>query len=64
MTPASGPPTPFSSLPLNKSKEDAWYNAWGLYGDNDEKGFLNRVTDEMVAKAAQEEIKTGRRFAT
>ena len=63
MAPANGPPVPFSALPLDKSHPDAWYNAWGLYGQDDEKGFLNRVTDEMVAQAAKGEIRSGKRSA-
>jgi hypothetical protein len=35
------------------------YAAWGLYGPKDELGALNRLTDERVAAAAKEEIKTG-----
>lgn len=63
MAPTNEPPVPFSALPLDKSHPDAWYNAWGLYGQDDEKGFLNRVTDEMVAEAAKREIKSGKRSA-
>jgi len=59
----TGPPVPFSDLPLNKEFPDAKLNAWGVYGDNDEKGFLNRQTDEIVKKAADSEIKTGTRIS-
>lgn len=58
----AGPPVPFSELPLNKKVPDTKLNAWGLYGDNDEKGFLNRQTDELVKQAADSEIKTGTRY--
>ncbi len=60
----AGPPVPFSELPLNKEFPDAKLNAWGVYGPNDEKGFLNRQTDEIVKKAADSEIKTGTRYTT
>lgn len=59
----TGPPVPFSSLPLSKDYPDAKLNAWGLYGDKDELGFLNRQTDEIVAAAAASEIKTGVRVS-
>lgn len=48
---------PFDNLPLRKG--DPFYSAWGLYGDKDELGTLNRITDEMVAGAAREEVKSG-----
>ncbi|PGH13694.1 hypothetical protein AJ80_06199 [Polytolypa hystricis UAMH7299] len=50
----------FSQLPLNK--DDPPYSAWGLYGKDDQLGFLNRQTDEIVAEAAKE-IKTGVRVS-
>ncbi|KAK0372841.1 hypothetical protein CLIM01_09799 [Colletotrichum limetticola] len=52
---------PFESLPLGK--DDPRFSAWGLYGDKDELGTLNRLTDERVAAAAREEIKTGARVS-
>jgi hypothetical protein len=55
---ANGVPD-FDELPLRKM--DPPYSAWGLYGDKDELGFLNRLTDERVASAARNEIKTGQR---
>lgn len=58
----TGPPVPFSKLPLNKEVPDTKLNAWGAYGKDDEKGFLNRQTDEIVKKAAESEIKTGKRY--
>lgn len=58
----AGPPVPFSQLPLNKEVPDTKLNAWGAYGKDDEKGFLNRQTDEIVKKAAESEIKTGKRY--
>lgn len=60
---SSGPPVPFSALPLSKEHPDTKLNAWGLYGDTDELGFLNRQTDEIVAAAAASEIKTGIRVS-
>ena len=57
----TGPPVPFSSLPLDKSHDALRLNAWGAYGPDDELGFLNRQTPETVAAAASE-IKTGVRI--
>ncbi|KAK3403522.1 hypothetical protein B0T20DRAFT_28123 [Sordaria brevicollis] len=51
----------FDSLPLRPG--DPKYSAWGLYGDKDELGTLNRLTDELVAEAAKNEIKTGVRVS-
>jgi hypothetical protein len=39
---------PFSDLPLKKDGPP--YNAWGLYGDDDELGRLNLITPEVVQK--------------
>ncbi|TLD19943.1 hypothetical protein PspLS_09486 [Pyricularia sp. CBS 133598] len=50
----------FDSLPIRAG--DPQLSAWGLYGASDELGFLNRQTDERVAKAAQTEIRTGVRI--
>jgi hypothetical protein len=50
---------PFSALPLRKT--DPHHSAWGLYGDGDELGTLNRLTDERVAAAARDEIRCGER---
>ena len=47
----------FSDLPLRKN--DPPHSAWGLYGLNDELGTLNRLTDELVAKVASQEIRSG-----
>lgn len=60
---SQGPPVPFSALPLSRTHEATKLNAWGAYGDKDEKGFLNRQTDEIVAAAAASEIKTGTRVS-
>ena len=54
---------PFSSLPLSKAHEATKLNAWGAYGGKDERGFLNRQTDAIVAAAAASEIKTGTRVS-
>ncbi|KAK3350983.1 hypothetical protein B0H65DRAFT_456590 [Neurospora tetraspora] len=51
----------FDALPLRDG--DPKYSAWGLYGDKDELGTLNRLTDERVAEAAKNEIKTGVRIS-
>ncbi|RVX74441.1 hypothetical protein B0A52_01567 [Exophiala mesophila] len=56
---SSGPPVPFTSLPLSKTHPSARLNAWGAYGDNDELGFLNRQTPSLIAAAAASEIRTG-----
>lgn len=37
--------------------------AWGLYGDDDELGTLNRLTNDKVLAAAREEIQTGERIS-
>jgi hypothetical protein len=57
----SGPPVPFSQLPLDKSDPTLRLNAWGAYGPDDQLGFLNRQTPATVA-AATSEIKTGIRI--
>lgn len=54
----AGPPVPFSQLPLDKSNPATRLNAWGAHGKDDERGFLNRQTPEIIAAAASE-IKTG-----
>lgn len=47
------PETPqFSSLPLKK--EGPRGNAWGLYGEKDELGMLNRLTPETTLEATKE----------
>lgn len=51
---------PFEALPLQK--DAPMYSAWGLYGEHDELGTLNRLTDERVAAAAKSEIRTGARY--
>lgn len=56
---STGPPVPFSSLPLSKTHSATRLNAWGAYGADDELGFLNRQTASTVAAAAASEIKTG-----
>ncbi len=60
--PPSSPPVPFSDLPLDRSSPDLYFNAWGLYGEDDERGFLNRQTDGMVKMAAEGEIRSGKRL--
>lgn len=51
----------FDDLPLREG--DPHHSAWGLYGDNDELGTLNRLTDERVAAAARGEIRKGARVS-
>jgi len=53
---ANGIPA-FENLPLRKG--DPHHSAWGLYGENDELGALNRLTNERVVSAAREEIRSG-----
>ncbi|KAI0872877.1 hypothetical protein GGS24DRAFT_465741 [Hypoxylon argillaceum] len=57
---ANGVPD-FDALPLREGVPRL--AAWGLYGDKDELGFLNRLTDERVAAAAREEIRSGKRIS-
>ena len=49
----------FSDLPVDKNGPAG--NAWGLWGRDDQLGTLNHLTDDVVAKAAKEEIRTGQR---
>ena len=51
----------FDSLPLRKDGPRG--NAWGLFGDRDEMGMLNRLTPENTAAAARE-IVEGVRVST
>ena len=48
----------FSDLPLQKDGPHG--NAWGLWGPEDQVGTLNHLTAETVAKAAAEQIKSGK----
>jgi len=61
--PETGPPVPFSTLPTPSQSPLTPYNAWSLYGPDDELGFLNRQTDALVAAAARSEIRTGARIS-
>jgi len=49
----------FEELPLRDG--DPHHSAWGLYGEKDELGALNRLTDGRVKDAAAGEIRTGAR---
>lgn len=49
----------FWELPLRKG--DPPHSAWGLYGDDDQLGTLNRLSEEVVLRAAKEEIQRGER---
>lgn len=51
---------PFSALPLRDGHPH--HSAWGLYGEDDQLGFLNRLTDDVVLAAAGE-IKSGVRIS-
>ena len=51
----------FDHLPLRKDGPPG--NAWGLFGDDDECGMLNRLTPDVVS-AASKEIKDGVRIPT
>ncbi|PPR01159.1 hypothetical protein CVT24_006126 [Panaeolus cyanescens] len=51
--------------PIPKFDELPWYKnypgcAWGVWGPDDELGTVNLLTDEVVRRASQEEIKLGR----
>jgi hypothetical protein len=46
----------FEDLPLREG--DPPYSAWGLWEDPT-LGALNHLTDELVLKAAKQEIQTG-----
>lgn len=59
----TGPPVPFSSLPTPSQSPLTPYNAWSVYGPDDELGFLNRQTPSLVAQAAASEIRTGVRVS-
>ncbi|KAJ5664682.1 hypothetical protein N7462_011495, partial [Penicillium macrosclerotiorum] len=52
---------PFEKLPLQKDGPPG--NAWGLFGDNDQCGMLNRLTPEVISAASQE-IRDGVRIST
>ncbi|KAF2015079.1 hypothetical protein BU24DRAFT_482591 [Aaosphaeria arxii CBS 175.79] len=51
----------FKDLPLDKNGPTG--NAWGLWGPDDQLGTLNLLTDEIVGRAAKEEIRTGARIS-
>lgn len=50
----------FDDLPLREG--DPHHSAWGLYGDHDELGTLNRLTNDRVVAAAKNEIQKGIRY--
>ena len=49
----------FEALPLDKNGPHG--NAWGRWGPDDQLGTLNLLTDDVVARAVSECIKTGQR---
>lgn len=51
----------FSEFPLQKDGPHG--NAWGLWGPDDQLGTLNLLTDDIIAKAAAENILTGQRIS-
>ncbi|KAK2041936.1 hypothetical protein LZ31DRAFT_624814 [Colletotrichum somersetense] len=51
----------FEELPLDKTGPHG--NAWGLWGPDDQLGTLNLLTDDVVARAAKENIINGRRVS-
>jgi kynurenine formamidase len=50
------------ALPADVKELAAKVRNWGRWGDDDEIGTINLITDDVV-KAAAKEIKTGKRFA-
>jgi kynurenine formamidase len=50
------------ALPAEVKELAAKVRNWGRWGDDDEIGTINLITDDVV-KAAAKEIKTGKRFA-
>jgi hypothetical protein len=44
----------FDELPLKQG--DPKGSAWGLWGDQDERGTLNLITDDVVRAASKEAI--------
>lgn len=48
----------FADLPFQKDGPHG--NAWGVWGSDDQVGTLNHVTQDTVAKAANECIQTGK----
>ncbi|OBT81736.1 hypothetical protein VE02_08887 [Pseudogymnoascus sp. 03VT05] len=59
MSTKASPLPPLSSLPLRPG--DPPRSAWGRWGKEDQLGTLNYLTDELVQKTIQGEIKTGQR---
>jgi hypothetical protein len=51
----------FADLPLKKDGPHG--NAWGLWGPEDQVGTLNHLTEDTVARAAKEHIKSGKRVS-
>lgn len=59
-SPADEPQTlEFAALPLDKNGPHC--NAWGRWGPDDQLGTLNFLTDDVVARAVSECVKTGQR---
>ncbi|QKX55571.1 uncharacterized protein TRUGW13939_02665 [Talaromyces rugulosus] len=51
---------PFSALPLDPGHPP--HSAWAVWGADDELGTLNHLTDNVVAAAARDGIRTGTRI--
>lgn len=51
----------FADLPLDKNGPHG--NAWGKWGPDDQLGTLNYLTEDVVAKAARECVRTGQRIS-
>lgn len=58
---STAPSIPFSSLPLDPSGPHG--NAWGKWGPDDQLGTLNYLTDDIVAAAARENLRIGKRVS-
>jgi hypothetical protein len=52
---------PFTPLPLDPSGPHG--NAWGKWGSDDQLGTLSYLTDDVVAAAARENVRTGKRVS-
>ena len=51
----------FEQLPIDTRGPAG--NSWGLWGPEDQIGTLNLLNDEIVGRAAKEEIRTGQRIS-
>ncbi|OJJ96063.1 hypothetical protein ASPACDRAFT_35545 [Aspergillus aculeatus ATCC 16872] len=51
----------FADLPLQRDGPHG--NAWGLWGPDDQLGTLNHLTDAIIARAAGEGVRSGKRVS-